>query len=282
MAVGVKVGDAEVFALFDGRHPFNLEWHYPSIGDEQWAPYTETGPKDLNFGAFLVKLDGTTILVDTGWGPQFAPPGGLESAPQLLDELASIGVAPEDVDVVALTHIHPDHIGWNLIVGDDGSVAPRFPNARYLVPEDDVDHYRRRVDAGERIHPSIIEQGLGLTALDVTELVRDGHEVVPGLRAVHAPGHTPGHTLYVLDSAGERFVVLADIAHHPAVLHETDWVQSFDWEPEQARENRERLLAEFEESGCLLAAGHFPYPSLGRIGRDEDGRRVWIEEDLNA
>lgn len=282
MAVSVKVGDAEVVALADGQHPFDLAWHYPSLGEGDWAPYLADSPELLNFGAYLIRTGGQTVLVDTGWGPRFAPPGGLTGPPQLLEELASVGVTPDDVDVVALTHLHPDHIGWNLVVEDGAEPRARFPRARYLVPTGDVDHYRRRVDAGEPIHPSIVEQGLGLEGLEQTEPLEDGQEIVPGLRAIAAPGHTPGHTCIELESGGERFVVLADIVHHAAVLEETAWVQFFDWDPEQARASRERLLDDVERRGSLVGLGHLPYPSLGRVARDATGRRVWIQEDVDA
>lgn len=281
MAVSVTVGEAEVVALFDGRHPFNLRWHYPSIDDAGWAPYIADSPKTLNFGAFLIRHAGRTVLIDTGWGPQFEPPGGLERPASLMDELASVGVSPEDVDVVALSHLHPDHIGWNL-VERDGKMVPRFPRAPYLVPQADFDHYRERVDNGERIHPSIIEQGLGLADAGPMEWLADGQEVIPGLKAIAAPGHTPGHTIFSLESAGETFMLLADVAHHPAVLNETAWVQSFDWVPEEARVHRERILDEVESNGWLSGAGHFPYPSLGRLKRDAEGRRVWIPEVVDA
>jgi glyoxylase-like metal-dependent hydrolase (beta-lactamase superfamily II) len=267
MAVKVTVGDAEVFALADGRHPFDLGWHYPSIEAAQWAAWD--GPATLNFAAFLVRHAGRTALIDTGWGPEHEPPGGLESPAGLMDELASIGVAPGDVDVVALSHLHPDHIGWNR----------RFAGAPFLVAEAELDHYRSRIDAGDRIHPSIRAEVAWLSGSDATEMLRDGAEVIPGLRALASPGHTPGHTCFVLESAGETFVLLADTVHHPAVLHETGWVQSFDWDPPLARANRERLLDEVEREGWLAGLGHLPYPSLGRLVRDGGGRRVWEPAD---
>lgn len=275
MALKVTVGDAEVFALADGRHPFDLKWHYPTIGDADWAPHMDRSPETLNFGAFLIRHAGRTALIDTGWGPQYEPPGGLESPAGLMDELASIGVAPEDVDVVALSHLHPDHIGWNLD-GDRG----RFPRAPYLVAEAEWEHYKTRIEAGERIHPSICDQIAGLQSGTELEFLEDGREVIPGLRALASPGHTPGHTCFVLESAGETFVLLADTVHHPAVLHETAWVQSFDWDPPLAQANRERLLDQVEREGWLAGLGHLPYPSLGRLVRDAEGRRVW--EPINA
>lgn len=276
MAVRIEVGEAEVFALRDGRHPMNLRWHYPEVTEAQWEPWTGGEPQTLHFGAFLVRHAGTTVLVDAGWGPQFEPPGGLIEPASLLDELAAIGVAPEAVDVVYLTHLHPDHIGWNVVYDEPGGMPrPRFPNAPYLVHAAEFGHYAQRHRDGDRLHPSIPQQALALEETGKLELIADGHAVAPGLRALATPGHTPGHTSLVLESAGETFVFLGDLAHHPAVLDATDWVQSFDWEPERARASRERVLAQVEREGWRAAAGHFPFPSLGRLVRDGAGRRVW-------
>jgi glyoxylase-like metal-dependent hydrolase (beta-lactamase superfamily II) len=282
MAVKIMIGDAEVYALADGRHPMDLKWHYPSIDAAEWEPWTAGVQQTLHFGAFLVRHAGQTALIDTGWGPDWEPPGGLEAPASLLDELTAIGVAPEDVDVVVLTHLHPDHIGWNLVRDGDPDTPPRprFPRAPYLVAEAEWEHYAGRARDGDRLHPSIPQQALALEGTGALGFLPDGHEVIPGLRARTTPGHTPGHTSLVLTSAGETFVFLGDLAHHPAVLHETHWEQFFDWDPAQARASREALLEEVERNGWPAAAGHFPFPSLGRLGRDEQGRRVWEPLDV--
>ncbi|ACZ90259.1 MBL fold metallo-hydrolase [Streptosporangium roseum] len=264
MAVRVRAGAAEIVALRDGEHPLNREWHFPDVPAEAWEGQDE---RPLNFGGYLVLTDGKTVLVDTGWGPYLGPPGGLAAPAGLLSELASAGVTPDDVDLVVFTHLHPDHVGWNLVLEEP--VRPRFGNARYLVPRADWEHYR----ALEQMHPNIVQQALPLEDLGVLELIDDGHRVTPSLRAVALPGHTPGHTGYLL---GDRDAfLLGDLAHHPVVLDETGWVQRFDLDPELAVATRELTLARVEEDRTLVGLGHFPHPGLGHVIRKE-GRRAWL------
>ncbi|GII90505.1 MBL fold metallo-hydrolase [Sinosporangium siamense] len=257
MAFRIGRGGVEIVALRDGDHTPDWIWHFPKDGGDCEGC--------LNFGAFLVIADGKTVLVDTGWGPHHEPPGGLTAPAGLLADMASAGVGPDDVDLVVFTHLHPDHVGWNLIL--DPPVRPRFPRARYLVPREDWLHYNVRDD----IHPGIVEQALPLERLGVLQLIDDGHRVTSSIRAIAAPGHTPGHTVY---AAGDDTLLLGDLAHHPDVLERTRWHQRFDWNPEEAVATREKLLDQAEREGTLVGLGHFPPPSLGHVIR-KDGRRIW-------
>jgi glyoxylase-like metal-dependent hydrolase (beta-lactamase superfamily II) len=264
MAVRVSAGAAEIVALRDGEHHLHRAWHFPGVPAEAWEGQDE---RPLNFGGYLVLADSKVVLVDTGWGPYLGPPGGLAAPAGLLEELATAGFTPEDVDLVVFTHLHPDHVGWNLVL--DAEPRPRFGNARYLVPRADWEHYR----ALEQMHPNIVQQALPLEDLGVLELIEDGHRVTPSLRAVALPGHTPGHTGYLV---GDRDAfLLGDLAHHPVILQETGWAQRFDLDPDQASATRERILAQVEEEHTLVAFGHFPHPGLGHVIRKE-GRRAWL------
>ena len=101
------------------------------------------------------------------------------------------------------------------------------------------------------------------------------HQVSHSLRALPTPGHSPGHSSFVLSSGGEHCFVLGDLAHHPIIATETDWVHRFDWDPEQAPwRSASASSAQLEADGTLVAAGHFPQPGFGRFVR-VDGRRVW-------
>jgi YD repeat-containing protein len=266
MALRTTIGAAELYALSDGEHALNTAWHYPDVPGERWAEYPVppgAHAGKLNFGCFLVRAGGRTVLIDTGWGPSAAPPGGLDAPAGLLAELASIGVAVEDIDTVVFTHLHPDHIGWNLDYSS-GEPTPRFSNARYLMPRLDWEHYSGR----DEIHPSIPRQALALRGCDALELYDGQAQVCPVLHGLPTPGHTPGHTSFVLESGGESCFVLGDLAHHPAALHETGWVQRFDWDPAQARRTREHTLDRLEAAGTLVAAGHLPIPNVGYLVRD--------------
>lgn len=273
MAYSLRIGDATVVAIRDKSHHVATTFHFPSVPVEAWAPYadllTPEGLIPLNFGVFVVVADGTTTLIDTGWGPDAGPPGRPAGRGQLLTELASVGITPDDVDIVAFTHLHPDHVGWNLVREGDAWV-PRFRNARYQVPRADWDSYRAR----EQVHPLIREQALGLEGMDCLELVDGDAVVVPSLAGVATPGHTPGHRSFVVDSAGQRLFILGDLTHTPVIAHEVDWVNQFDWDKELALDSRRRTLERLEAEGTLVGVGHYAYPSLGRFVR-LDGRRRW-------
>lgn len=277
MATPVRIGDALVVAISDKHHDVDTSFHFPSVPADAWAPYadllTQDGLIPLNFGTFLVVDAGTTILIDTGWGPETGPPGRPAGPGRLLDELAGQGIGPDDLDIVAFTHLHPDHVGWNLVRDGDGW-RPRFRNARYLVPEADWHHYRER----EQVHPLIREQALGLDGLGVVDLVSGDGAVSTSVTGVATPGHTPGHRSFVVSSGGERLFILGDLTHSPVIAHETDWVNVFDWDKDLARETRRRILDELETTGTLVGVGHYPTPSLGHFVRI-DARRRWAPLD---
>jgi glyoxylase-like metal-dependent hydrolase (beta-lactamase superfamily II) len=274
MATRVRIGDAEITGLVDRQHKLSPEWHYPDVPAEAWLPYAELLSDEafalLNFRAFLVRADDRTILIDTGWGPRHAPPGAPATPARLPEELAEVGASMDDVDTVVFTHLHADHVGWNLRYEDDQPAGPNFENARYLVPADDWAHYNRV----EQMHPNIREQALPLGTMGLVDTFEGEHQVSRSLSALPTPGHSPGHSSFVLDSGGERCFVLGDLAHHPIIAAETAWVHRFDFDPERARAQRERILDQVEQDGTLVAAGHFPQPGFGRFVR-VDGRRVW-------
>jgi glyoxylase-like metal-dependent hydrolase (beta-lactamase superfamily II) len=275
------VGDVEVTAIRDKAHDFNRSWHYPDVPEEAWEPYRDLveGPDAyvvVNFGCFLVRGDGRVVLIDTGWGPELGPPGAPKSRGALLHELDGLGIGVDDVDTVAFTHLHADHVGWNLVTTADGLV-PRFTKARYLVPELDWQYFSAR----KELHPNIRQQAIPLGDLDVTHLFTDGHPLTPSVVAEATPGHTPGHTSFVVSSGGEQLFILGDLAHHPVVLNEPEWVHRFDVDPATAVDTRKKVLERLEQEATLIGAGHFRHPSFGMVRR-VGGRRVWRALDLAA
>jgi glyoxylase-like metal-dependent hydrolase (beta-lactamase superfamily II) len=276
MAQAIRVGDATVVALTDKAHDVETTFHFPTVPVEAWAPYadllTAEGLIPLRFGCFLIVAGERRVLVDTGWGPLVGPPGRPAGPGRLLDELADAGVTADEIDLVAFTHLHPDHVGWNLVRdGDDEPWRPRFRNARYLVPRDDWESYLSR----EQVHPQIREQALGLAGTEALELVDSDGVVLPSLSGVATPGHTPGHRSFVVHSGGERLFILGDLTHSPVIAHETAWENVFDWDKPQARSTRERVLAELESAGTLTGVGHYPLPGFGHFRR-VDGQRRWV------
>ena len=256
------VGNVEIVSLFDVYFGFDPHRVWPTAGAgleayrERLEPNGEIG---LDCLCFLLRADGQTTLVDTGLGP--------EASGRLMEELASAGVAPAEVDQVIFTHLHGDHTGWNL---DRATGEPLFPRARYLVPRGDWDEQTTKSQPAA----SFIRDVAPLRVLDRMELVDDGFIVSPSLTAVHTPGHTPGHTSVAVTSGGEQALVLGDVFLTTVDVEEPDWSSTFDSDQDIARRTRHAILERLEGNGALVAAAHLRDPGFGRIVRVE-GRRVW-------
>lgn len=260
----ISVGNVEVLSVLDGysfkRNPTQT---FPETDIERWREFPEILDADdqiqSRYGSVVIRSQGKLIIVDTGM--QTEPGGGL------LADMNAKGVAAADIDIVFLTHLHPDHVGWNLTDG-----KPTFPNARYLAPKSDYEYWAQPAVLADAQH--VQDQVMPLNALNLIDLFEDDYKVTDELITVPTPGHTPGHTSLLIASGGERAFVLGDVAHSPAQAHYTDWNPMFDIQPDISRPTRRRVLDMLESEGTLVSAGHFPDPGFGRFVRLE-GRRVW-------
>lgn len=262
----LTVGNVEMVSVSDGQGDMNPTEAFPASDMEIWrSEYSDllddAGLIHPRFGSFVVSSGGKLVLVDTGLGGPDAT---------LLSELESAGVDREGIDLVVLTHIHPDHVGWNL---SDGS--PTFPNARYLVTRTDWDHWTQPEVRAQA--PHVDEQMLPLENLNVLDLIEGEYSVTDELTTLLTPGHTPGHISIVVASGGESAFILGDVAHSPAQAQYTDWSPVFDTDPDLARETRHAILDRLEGEGTVVASGHFPDSGYGRFVRSGD-RRVWQPE----
>jgi glyoxylase-like metal-dependent hydrolase (beta-lactamase superfamily II) len=211
------------------------------MSEEDWVLYRERYPELVSVNdwrlpimCFLVREGEATVLVDTGAGPtglwnDWMPEP--ESQEGLLRELAGRGVEPEEIDIVLLTHVHIDHVGWN--AKDDGSAT--FPRARYLLHEDALAAAHRRAD---RPHIASCVLGLG----DRLGTVTDGQEIVSGVSVVELPGHDDGHIGLLV---GDHAVIVADAVPHPAQLEHPEWRFGYDEDHERAIETRRRIRDDF-------------------------------------
>jgi glyoxylase-like metal-dependent hydrolase (beta-lactamase superfamily II) len=271
----IRVGDVEIMSLSDGILEFDLCNFFPTIPQDNWRPYeshlTDEHKVRFNLGSFLIRSDGRTILVDTGLGPRPVDtpdvPWGL-----LLRDFQANGVRPEEVDMVVLTHLHRDHVGWNLSA-QGGRYVPTFPNARYWMSAKDWDVCHRPDVQPERF-PNAPTCVWPLAELGLVELMPGEHSLTRELTALPTPGHTPGHMSILITSQAERALVLGDAAHNPVQLSETDWVSRADMDPELTRQTRRALVERLEREEFIVAAGHFQAPGFGKVVR-LDGRRYW-------
>jgi len=245
---------------------------FPDGPVERWAPYRALYPElfageswRLPCKCYLIRAAGATVLVDTGVGPPGLWGWTAQEEGELPDGLDRLGVERDEIDVVFLTHLHIDHVGWNTDL--EGSVF--FPRARYVVHGDSVEFASSQA---ERPHVRRCVAPL----LDRFEQVDGEVEIAPGVTAFVAPGHYPGHMGLRLASEDANAVLLADVAVHPALLEEPDWVYVSDSDPAQSAETRRSLLPELVDRDVVVACGHYPGSGIGRV-LTRDGRVVWEE-----
>lgn len=232
----------------------DAEGRFATVG-EAFPGIDSDAPWVLPFNCVLVRTGEATVLIDTGIGPkprEFVP----EPEGRLLHELGRHGVAAEDVEVVVHTHLHVDHVGW------DGS----FPNARYVVHEDDwaffmsAESLRARAHLREKVQP-----------LATVERVTGGAEVVPGIELVPTPGHTPGHMSVRIGST----VVLGDVVVHELQVADPDLVYVSDHDAARSAETRRRVLGELADERAQVIVSHFH--GSGRFERAGKGFRWAVE-----
>jgi len=225
----------------------------------------------LHVHAFVLRSGTRTILIDTGVGPESAPAFVWSGVGGTLDaELRAADVAPADVDTVVITHVHDDHIGWNVA---DGTADPLFPNAQYLIHRADWDWIAKGSEDDEESR-TIFEAVLApLERTGLLDLVEAPVELTGELLVEHAPGHTPGHQIVWIDSNGELGVAAGDFANNPVMLLQPGVNGDTDTEPELAARTRASLIERIVREDRLVLSTHYP-EAFGRLVPD-DGRHQW-------
>ncbi len=275
----LHVGGAEIIALTDMNivYPMTLDSLFPAVPREAWEEYRILFPDTfegerirLEIGCYVVRSGGQTILIDTGYGP-----GPIEGeVGVLMDGLAASGVAPKDVDIVFLSHLHPDHVGWNVHDGPGGNLEPIFPHARYIVHELDLAHFRKPEVEATMSFPFMGRLVESIDRLGLLDTLTEDANLTPEVRAIHTPGHTPGHMSVLVESNGEEALIQGDVFIHPAQISQDDWNCHFDVDWPLSVETRRRMLANVEAKGTPVISCHFPLPGFGRVKRS-DGKRIW-------
>ncbi|MBZ0279772.1 MAG: MBL fold metallo-hydrolase [Anaerolineae bacterium] len=203
----------------------------------------------FSMNILLIQTPQHKVLVDTGLG-----------SGTLLKTLEQIGVRPESIDRVIITHGHGDHIGG--IMGENGL---NFPNARYTFWKSEWDYWFTEAQKGDETHPA--RRNL-FPIQDRVDFIDTESEILPGVSAVSAPGHTLGQMGLLIEHGVLRLLHIADAAHtHFQVVH-PDWSPRFDMQPDVSAKTRKALFERAADQNLLLTAYHFPFPGLGRISRD--------------
>lgn len=226
----------------------------------------------------LVQKAGLNVLIDMGTGndkERPAQPWMHRQKLPFLETLASLGVKPEDVDSVFLTHLHEDHVGFATTLRD-GRWAPTFPKARYVVSKADWEHFTGQAKATR--HPSIDDSILPLAEAGAVDFVRPG-DTRDGFRIHGTPAHTPGSLLYEI--AGEDVWLVGDLFHHPAQIARPEWKSaSYDVDPELVPIERRKYLTLFATSDAILYAAHIGDPyQVALTGKAGLTGRIWPASD---
>jgi glyoxylase-like metal-dependent hydrolase (beta-lactamase superfamily II) len=273
-----RIGDADVTVISEGT----LVWapQFP-VPEEEWRAAMpdadERGAVLLGLNVAHVRIGDASILIDPGcdvpgsaWQDEFARRfGEVTRTPGLLPALQSMGVRPEEVTHVLITHGHGDHVA-GLAFERDGVMVPRFPNARHYIGRADWEENPQRSNP-----ESEISRYLGaVERAGLLEVVDEEREIVPGVTMIPAPGESRGHSVVRVDSNGERFFYLGDLFHHAAEVANIDWV-SPGRDVDAMRASRQRVLDESLPTSAIWVFSHELFPAWGQV-KQEQGKQSWV------
>lgn len=277
----VMLGDFEVTALSDGTTKLPMLKLLTNTKPEVVAAALKRGflkeMVETSVNAYLINTGPKLVLIDTGASGLFGPTLG-----KLLDNLRAAGYEPEQVDEIYITHMHPDHVGGLVTEG-----VPAFPNALVRAHEADAAHWLS--EANLAAAPDGAKGFFQGAMASVNPYVDNGQfkafagetELVPGIRAIPAQGHTPGHTLYAVESKGEKLMLWGDLMHLAAVQFENPAVTiQFDTNSPSAAAQRQKAYADAAKNGYMVGATHLSFPGLGHL-RANPGTRGYTYVPLN-
>lgn len=236
-------------------------------------------PRRTSLNCFLIHSGGRVALIDTGAGTHMQKSSG-----RLLQNLAATGVAPQQIDTVLLTHMHPDHSN-GLATAEGGAFFPNAELAMHAAERDywtsaeaeaEVARSGQGVPTGGAYFPMAKRQMAPY--LDRLKLFQGGAEVLPGVTAQHFPGHTPGHCGYLIASGGQSLLIWGDIVHLPEVqVPRPEVTIAFDVDPGQAAATRRRVFDMVATEGTHIAGMHLHFPATGHLAREGGTYRLYPE-----
>jgi glyoxylase-like metal-dependent hydrolase (beta-lactamase superfamily II) len=267
-----KVGNFECVSINDGARTFPMpDTFVRNVPKAEAlaaadAAYMPKAMVTIPFNPQLINTGSKLVLIDTGYGPGVAPTVGLLSA-----NLAAAGVDPKAIDIVILSHLHPDHI--NGLRTADG--APAFPNAELMAPARDwafwMSEDNRNKASSNPMMKAYFENVHKVLSPFANKVTRYewGKEIVPGITTIDTHGHTPGHTSFAVSSGSSKILIQSDVTNIPEFfLRNPNWHVMFDVDPVEAAKTRHKFYDMASAEKALVVGFHFAFPSLGYVEKD--------------
>jgi glyoxylase-like metal-dependent hydrolase (beta-lactamase superfamily II) len=271
-----RIGAFEITAIHDGAWLRTIDATFVrnaayadvqrALAESFQAPSTLTIP----FTSLVVNTGSRLVLIDTGTGGQF-----VSFAPQSgtwLSNLTAAGIKPKDVDAILVSHCHPDHI--NGIKTKDNALT--FPNAEIFVAASEWNYWMDEANlsaASDTARPQFLNARRIFR--DIAKTVtrfEPNRELVPGITAISAAGHTPGHTAFAITSGSQSLLVLSDTTNNPYLFaRHPDWQPTIDVDGPRAVATRKALLDRAAADRMLVHGYHFPFPAMGHIAKIAGG-----------
>jgi glyoxylase-like metal-dependent hydrolase (beta-lactamase superfamily II) len=276
-----RIGAADITVISEGT----ISWppRFPVPEDEWRAAMPDADDRGfvpLGTNAVHIKIGNASILIDPGydvpesdwskWLAEYLAP--VTRTPGMLPALQQIGVRPEEISHVLITHGDFDHIA-GLTVMRDGQLEPRYPNARHYIGRADWEANPERSDPNSHL-------SLNLGAVEragLLELLDQETEIVPGVTMIPTPGESPGHHVVRVESGGEIFVALGDLFHHTTEIEHKDWTPANRDVPAMLA-SRQRIMPDCASNGAICVFAHEPFPGWGRIEQSGEQYRwqpIW-------
>ncbi|MFT6899633.1 MAG: glyoxylase-like metal-dependent hydrolase (beta-lactamase superfamily II) [Paraglaciecola sp.] len=267
----IMLGDFELTVLSDGTVDLPMDKLLHQATETTMAQLAEsflTAPVESSVNAYLVNTGQKLVLIDSGAGSLFGPTLG-----KLLQNLKASGYDAAQIDEILITHMHPDHVGG--LATEQQRV---FPNAVVRASQQDADYWlsQSQMDSADEDSKGFFQGAMAslnpYVSANKFQPFSDNGPIMTGISAVSTPGHTVGHTSYVIESNGQTLWVIGDLIHAAAVQFAHPEVTiDFDTKPKQAQITRQKVFTNLAEGKVMLGATHIQFPGLGHVRKLDDG-----------